>query len=245
MLTCRHLCSALSFGISWYVRFYWCSSHRSQRLFILETLGNDINCIYLACTELTKERWNTRIKKEMNDWLAIYRRQNVSVGRLDIPSAIFAFNGVLPKRLSLQHITCASWGVSICKWHITPERQSYYSLYSAINTLASHFTSYGAILKTHLWLSTWAPALMLKKTRILSNQNDITVEFLCDWWRPEVSLSQQEEAKILRALPASGHWVALNDSIASVLWCVKILVSLQTILWPVSKNRIADLSTSV
>mmetsp|Transcript_76735 Transcript_76735/g.106575 ORF Transcript_76735/g.106575 Transcript_76735/m.106575 type:complete len:213 (-) Transcript_76735:99-737(-) len=48
------------------------------------------------------ERWNTRIKKEMNDWLAIYRRQNVSVGR-----------------------------------------QSYYSLYSAINTLASHFTSYG------------------------------------------------------------------------------------------------------
>lgn len=26
---------------------------------------------------------NTRIKKEMNDWLAIYRRQNVSVGRQD------------------------------------------------------------------------------------------------------------------------------------------------------------------
>ena len=24
---------------------------------------------------------NTRVKKEMNDWLAIYRRQNVSVGR--------------------------------------------------------------------------------------------------------------------------------------------------------------------
>lgn len=48
------------------------------------------------------EKWNTRVKKEMNDWLAIYRRQNVSVGR-----------------------------------------QSYYSLYSAINTLASHFTSYG------------------------------------------------------------------------------------------------------
>lgn len=41
-----------------------------------------ILCRYLACTELTKERWNTRIKKEMNDWLAIYRRQNVSVGRL-------------------------------------------------------------------------------------------------------------------------------------------------------------------
>ncbi|CAJ1401622.1 unnamed protein product [Effrenium voratum] len=48
------------------------------------------------------EKWNTRVKKEMNDWLAIYRRQNLSVGR-----------------------------------------QSYYSLYSAINTLASHFTSYG------------------------------------------------------------------------------------------------------
>ncbi|CAE7195572.1 PSB27-1 [Symbiodinium natans] len=48
------------------------------------------------------EKWNSRIKKEMNDWLALYRRQNLSVGR-----------------------------------------QSYYSLYSAINTLASHFTSYG------------------------------------------------------------------------------------------------------
>mmetsp|Transcript_76736 Transcript_76736/g.106577 ORF Transcript_76736/g.106577 Transcript_76736/m.106577 type:complete len:210 (-) Transcript_76736:101-730(-) len=48
------------------------------------------------------EKWNTRVKKEMNDWLALYRRQNLSVGR-----------------------------------------QSYYSLYSAINTLASHFTSYG------------------------------------------------------------------------------------------------------
>ena len=29
-----------------------------------------------------QEKWNTRVKKEMNDWLAIYRRQNVSVGRL-------------------------------------------------------------------------------------------------------------------------------------------------------------------
>ncbi|CAE7667991.1 PSB27-1 [Symbiodinium sp. CCMP2456] len=48
------------------------------------------------------EKWNSRVKKEMNDWLALYRRQNLSVGR-----------------------------------------QSYYSLYSAINTLASHFTSYG------------------------------------------------------------------------------------------------------
>ncbi|CAJ1363162.1 unnamed protein product [Effrenium voratum] len=27
------------------------------------------------------EKWNTRVKKEMNDWLAIYRRQNLSVGR--------------------------------------------------------------------------------------------------------------------------------------------------------------------
>ncbi len=131
--------------------------------------------LYLAYTELTKERWNTRIKKEMNDWLAIYRRQNVSVGRLDIPSAIFAFNGVLPKRLSLQHITCASWGVSICKWHITPERQSYYSLYSAINTLASHFTSYGAILKTFVAKHMSTCLDVFKKTKILSNQNDITV----------------------------------------------------------------------
>ena len=28
-----------------------------------------------------EEKWNTRIKKEMNDWLALYRRQNLSVGR--------------------------------------------------------------------------------------------------------------------------------------------------------------------
>eukprot|EP00931_Biecheleriopsis_adriatica_P024414 TRINITY_DN1521_c0_g3_i1.p1 TRINITY_DN1521_c0_g3~~TRINITY_DN1521_c0_g3_i1.p1 ORF type:complete len:305 (+),score=68.69 TRINITY_DN1521_c0_g3_i1:67-915(+) len=48
------------------------------------------------------EKWNKRVKEEMNDWLALYRRQTVVVGR-----------------------------------------QSYYSLYSAVNTLASHFTSYG------------------------------------------------------------------------------------------------------
>lgn len=48
------------------------------------------------------ERWNKRIKEEMNDWVALYRRQDAVVGR-----------------------------------------QSYYSLYSAVNTLASHFTSYG------------------------------------------------------------------------------------------------------
>ena len=29
----------------------------------------------------TEEKWNTRVKKEMNDWLALYRRQNLSVGR--------------------------------------------------------------------------------------------------------------------------------------------------------------------
>jgi len=49
------------------------------------------------------EQWNTRVKEEMNDWLALYRRQDNVKGR-----------------------------------------QSYYSLYSAVNTLASHFTSYGA-----------------------------------------------------------------------------------------------------
>eukprot|EP00418_Pyrodinium_bahamense_P094399 CAMPEP_0179038318 /NCGR_PEP_ID=MMETSP0796-20121207/14572_1 /TAXON_ID=73915 /ORGANISM="Pyrodinium bahamense, Strain pbaha01" /LENGTH=271 /DNA_ID=CAMNT_0020734633 /DNA_START=57 /DNA_END=872 /DNA_ORIENTATION=- len=48
------------------------------------------------------EQWNKRIKEEMNDWVALYRRQDAVVGR-----------------------------------------QSYYSLYSAVNTLASHFTSYG------------------------------------------------------------------------------------------------------
>eukprot|EP00440_Ansanella_granifera_P027897 gb/GFBE01030310.1/.p1 GENE.gb/GFBE01030310.1/~~gb/GFBE01030310.1/.p1 ORF type:complete len:281 (+),score=73.77 gb/GFBE01030310.1/:1-843(+) len=48
------------------------------------------------------EKWNLRVKEEMNDWLALYRRQDAVVGR-----------------------------------------QSYYSLYSAVNTLASHFTSYG------------------------------------------------------------------------------------------------------
>eukprot|EP00419_Tripos_fusus_P009808 CAMPEP_0172664456 /NCGR_PEP_ID=MMETSP1074-20121228/6609_1 /TAXON_ID=2916 /ORGANISM="Ceratium fusus, Strain PA161109" /LENGTH=327 /DNA_ID=CAMNT_0013480611 /DNA_START=34 /DNA_END=1014 /DNA_ORIENTATION=- len=48
------------------------------------------------------EKWNKRIKEEMNDWVALYRRQDAVVGR-----------------------------------------QSYYSLYSAVNTLASHFTSYG------------------------------------------------------------------------------------------------------
>jgi len=48
------------------------------------------------------EKWNKRIKEEMNDWVALYRRQDLVVGR-----------------------------------------QSYYSLYSAVNTLASHFTSYG------------------------------------------------------------------------------------------------------
>lgn len=137
---------------------------------------------------------------------------------LEIPSAIFAFNGVLPKHLSLQHITWAFLALSIRKWHITPERQSYYSLYSAINTLASHFTSYGAILKIqqkHMstiehqpWCSNKGPC-QIKMTSWWI--------FWCDSWRPEVSLSQQEEAKILRALPASGHWVALNDSIASVL----------------------------
>mmetsp|Transcript_39541 Transcript_39541/g.105496 ORF Transcript_39541/g.105496 Transcript_39541/m.105496 type:complete len:264 (-) Transcript_39541:140-931(-) len=48
------------------------------------------------------EKWNKRVKEEMNDWIALYRRQDLVVGR-----------------------------------------QSYYSLYSAVNTLASHFTSYG------------------------------------------------------------------------------------------------------
>lgn len=48
------------------------------------------------------EKWNKRVKEEMNDWVALYRRQDAVVGR-----------------------------------------QSYYSLYSAVNTLASHFTSYG------------------------------------------------------------------------------------------------------
>jgi len=48
------------------------------------------------------ERWNKRVKEEMNDWVALYRRQDAVVGR-----------------------------------------QSYYALYSAVNTLASHFTSYG------------------------------------------------------------------------------------------------------
>lgn len=48
------------------------------------------------------EAWNTRVKEEMNDWVALYRRQDAVVGR-----------------------------------------QSYYALYSAVNTLASHFTSYG------------------------------------------------------------------------------------------------------
>jgi len=48
------------------------------------------------------EKWNKRVKEEMNDWVALYRRQDLVVGR-----------------------------------------QSYYSLYSAVNTLASHFTSYG------------------------------------------------------------------------------------------------------
>jgi len=48
------------------------------------------------------EKWNKRVKEEMNDWVALYRRQDAVVGR-----------------------------------------QSYYALYSAVNTLASHFTSYG------------------------------------------------------------------------------------------------------
>ncbi|CAK0890955.1 unnamed protein product, partial [Prorocentrum cordatum] len=48
------------------------------------------------------ERWQKRIKEEMDDWLALYRRQEMSVGR-----------------------------------------QSYYTLYSAINTMASHIVSYG------------------------------------------------------------------------------------------------------
>merc|ERR1712187_393378 len=48
------------------------------------------------------EKLNKRVKEEMNDWVALYRRQDLVVGR-----------------------------------------QSYYSLYSAVNTLASHFTSYG------------------------------------------------------------------------------------------------------
>merc|ERR1711974_477022 len=48
------------------------------------------------------QKWNLRVKEEMDDWVAMYRRQDLVVGR-----------------------------------------QSYYALYSAINTLASHFTSYG------------------------------------------------------------------------------------------------------
>mmetsp|Transcript_55800 Transcript_55800/g.120595 ORF Transcript_55800/g.120595 Transcript_55800/m.120595 type:complete len:218 (+) Transcript_55800:52-705(+) len=48
------------------------------------------------------EKWNKRVKEEMDDWLALYRRTDSIVGR-----------------------------------------QSYYALYSAVNTLASHFTSYG------------------------------------------------------------------------------------------------------
>lgn len=48
------------------------------------------------------EQFQKRVKREMNDWVALYRRQDAVVGR-----------------------------------------QSYYSLYSAINTLASHFSSYG------------------------------------------------------------------------------------------------------
>mmetsp|Transcript_81483 Transcript_81483/g.174556 ORF Transcript_81483/g.174556 Transcript_81483/m.174556 type:complete len:245 (-) Transcript_81483:63-797(-) len=48
------------------------------------------------------EKWNKRVKREMDDWLALYRRQTNMKGRA-----------------------------------------SYYELYSAINTLASHFTSYG------------------------------------------------------------------------------------------------------
>lgn len=48
------------------------------------------------------EKYNRRVKEEMDDWLALYRSSDLVVGR-----------------------------------------QSYYSLYSAINTLASHFTSYG------------------------------------------------------------------------------------------------------
>lgn len=48
------------------------------------------------------ERFQKRIKEEMNDWVALYRRQDSVVGR-----------------------------------------QSYYSLYSAVNTLSSHLASYG------------------------------------------------------------------------------------------------------
>eukprot|EP00401_Gymnodinium_catenatum_P018421 CAMPEP_0117562164 /NCGR_PEP_ID=MMETSP0784-20121206/54810_1 /TAXON_ID=39447 /ORGANISM="" /LENGTH=284 /DNA_ID=CAMNT_0005359715 /DNA_START=89 /DNA_END=943 /DNA_ORIENTATION=+ len=48
------------------------------------------------------EQYQKRIKKEMDDWLALYRRQDAVVGR-----------------------------------------QSYYSLYSAVNALASHIVSYG------------------------------------------------------------------------------------------------------
>mmetsp|Transcript_53914 Transcript_53914/g.149952 ORF Transcript_53914/g.149952 Transcript_53914/m.149952 type:complete len:285 (+) Transcript_53914:92-946(+) len=48
------------------------------------------------------EQYQKRIKKEMDDWLALYRRQDAVVGR-----------------------------------------QSYYSLYSAVNSLASHIVSYG------------------------------------------------------------------------------------------------------
>jgi len=48
------------------------------------------------------DEWNSRVKREMNDWLALYRRQDQVVGR-----------------------------------------SSYYSMYSAVNSLASHFTSYG------------------------------------------------------------------------------------------------------
>jgi len=48
------------------------------------------------------EKYQQRVKQEMDDWVALYRRQDSVVGR-----------------------------------------QSYYSLYSGVNTLASHLVSYG------------------------------------------------------------------------------------------------------
>lgn len=48
------------------------------------------------------ERFNKRVKEEMDDWLGIYRHEDISAGR-----------------------------------------QSFYTIYTCINYLASHFTSYG------------------------------------------------------------------------------------------------------
>mmetsp|Transcript_9805 Transcript_9805/g.13778 ORF Transcript_9805/g.13778 Transcript_9805/m.13778 type:complete len:124 (-) Transcript_9805:76-447(-) len=48
------------------------------------------------------ERYNKRVKEELDDWVALYRRQDKFAGR-----------------------------------------QSFYTMYTAIETLASHYTSYG------------------------------------------------------------------------------------------------------